>query len=347
MRCPLPVLSFAVLGVIACGDPPPVATIDMRPRVEAVAVEALGDHAPRTVHTTVRAARDVWMTPLRAGRVVAREVEIGDPVRSGQILLRLDGREAEASLAIAEAAVRDAEAAHEEAQARQARVEALGTGASEAQRDEVRTAVARTQAAVDRAQGERDRARVNRDHHQIRAPFDGEIAAIDPEVGETVGTSVPVVRVVDLTGRRLELGLLADERARATDAEIIVRAAGRAWPAHVTRIASAASATDGTWEATVVLDGTDGPAPGTPVDVTVAVPRTWPEGAVAVPRRAIDDGVVFVVEGTQVRRVDVTPGGTLHDRVAVVGIAAGDRVVTHRNEPLSDGDAVVVVEPPP
>lgn len=349
VQCDLLVMGVAggLMLAMGCGEEPPVTSVDLRPRVEVVQAAPAPTASSRSVSSTATAWLDAWLTPMRAGRVVSREAEPGDRLREGAPILELDARDARAMLASAEAALADAIAARDEVERRKGRVIALGDGASDAQRDEVLSGLARAEAAVARAEAERDRARVNLADHTLRAPFDGELVSLDPEVGESVGTSSPIARMVDARALRVEVGLLSDELegARAEGAAFEVQIGGRAWPAELVHVAPAADPRTGTWLATLRL--AEGPAPGTPVTVGIQLPRVGLDGAVSLPREALHEGVVHLVEDGRIREVAVDLVDARGARVLVAGLPADARVVTFHNDPLSEGDEVVVVEPPP
>ncbi|MBM4393461.1 MAG: hypothetical protein FJ090_20245, partial [Deltaproteobacteria bacterium] len=96
----------------------------------------------------------------------------------------------------------------------------------------------------------------------------------------------------------------------------------------------------------VVLNGAPlGLLPGMAVRGEVVVAEL--ANALAVPRDAVVNGAVFVVDGDKAREVRVTVLDAGRDSLVVDAmLAAGDRVVVRGNEALSDGGAVSPVGPP-
>lgn len=337
---------LVAVGLGGCAEPLPMASVDTRPRVGWVEAVAPPPATTRAVPAVVAAWRDASLTPLRGGHVARRPVSAGDRVAAGAVILALEDREARAVEASARAAVREATAVRDEAVRRLRRLEALERGASDAQVDEAASALARAEAAVARAEAEADRASANLAYHTLRAPFAGEIVAVGPEVGEAVGTAQPVARLVDLSARAVEIGLPAADRAAVlrdgaafTVADDLTR-----WPATLDHVAPAADGATLLWTVRLRLD--DGPPPGTPVTVTLTLPRAA-AGGVLVPARAVEAGQVWRLDGDRPAPVAVEVVDRDADGVVVTGLSVGDRVVMHRNAPLVAGEPVVLVEPPP
>lgn len=347
MRAPMLRILPVLWWLAGCGEDPPPVDLDARPRVETHAVAPRGSEVHRSIPVVVRAWRDVEITPLRGGRVQGRPVEVGDRVARGQVLLQLDARSAEAALAVARAALEDAEAMREELGARRRRVRALGDGASGAQIDEVEAAWLRADAGVRRAAAEVERARLEVEHHQLRAPFAGELVSLVPEVGASVGTAAPVARLVDLEHRRVEVGLLHHEleAVRAGRAHFEVSVGVERWEASLAFQAAAADPRSGMWTATLRMS--DGPAPGTPGTLNLSLQEPSWEEALPVPRHAVQGGQVFVVDAGVVEPVAVAVVGARGEWLWVNGLSEGARVVTHHNQPLEAGMAVVELEAPP
>ncbi len=187
--------------------------------VGAASVEVV-QHVTRTPHRTAHVTRGAVAGVLRAegrlqpltsarigslgpGQVVAVEVEVGDSVRRGQILARLDDLEERA-------AVNDARAALDTAEIHRARAEkhvieelvALdddGWSAGDAAADDLLTGTAgdaqldlmTAQTQLARASSRRALARAILARRSIRAPIDGVVLARSIDPGETITASPP------------------------------------------------------------------------------------------------------------------------------------------------------------
>lgn len=132
-----------------------------------------------------------------AGKIVAREVMLGQTVHRGQVLARLDGSDAVLQTDAARAALQAASSNLKTAQddlaryQRLVRIGAVSRSAYDHQRD--RTAAA--QASYQQAQRQYDLRGNQLRYTELRADHDGVITAVDAEVGQVVAAGQTVVRL--------------------------------------------------------------------------------------------------------------------------------------------------------
>lgn len=158
-------------------------------------VRAPGKIEPRT---QVKVSADI------PGKVVVLNVKEGDPVKRGQLLLRLDdtqyrtaNAQAAAALASARARLREAESAMRVTDANFKRQKALFEqkllsqaewDAATNSHEQARVALATAQEEVTRAQAAKDASADNLSKTRFIAPFDGVVSALNVEKGEIVVT---------------------------------------------------------------------------------------------------------------------------------------------------------------
>jgi RND family efflux transporter MFP subunit len=144
------------------------------------------------------------------GTLERLDVNVGDHVKAGTPIARLDSRSITRDLAMAEASLRVAEAEHdrlvielEDASERQARLrgipELVPREQLEAAGSQQQMAAARLRGSVADLAGKRARTDQLREmlrDAQIVAPFDGTIAARYVDAGTTVSRSARIVRVI-------------------------------------------------------------------------------------------------------------------------------------------------------
>ena len=332
-----------LLGGCVVEAPPPV--FDTTPRVQVVVVAPAPAALERTLLSTAEPARDAVLSPMRPGRVVRRAAPPGEWVKAGAPVLVLASGEATANLALAEAAVLEADAVLGEAERQQARSEAMGDGTSQAQRDAAGTALARAQASRAAAKAQRELASVYLAQLTVRAPFDGQVAWLEPQVGEAVPAGAPVARVVDPSSLRVVVGLLEDEvlLAREGGASFTVRAGATSVPATLVSVAPAASPRSRDWAAELQVEGTPFPL-GVPVEVTLALPAASDAGL--LPPRAVSESAVWVFDGSTVSRRPVDVVAEHRAGLLVRGVAVGERVVLYAAADLHDGEAAVLLQAP-
>ena len=208
-------MSPLAIGTAGCGGGEAADAVRARapsPEPAVVAVETAAA-VEREVATVIRAtgtfvadeASDV--TPLVAGSVVETPVNVGDVVKAGQVIVRLDPRNANLDLQHAEAALQQAVA-----QAQNAKVEAERHAALVKSGDISRSTYEKltTQLPRPKRRSRRRRARVASaqkavDDTTITAPFAGHVTARPVSVGEYVTTSSKLVTIVRIQPIKLEL----------------------------------------------------------------------------------------------------------------------------------------------
>jgi membrane fusion protein (multidrug efflux system) len=200
-------------------------------------------------------------------------------------------------------------------------------------------------------------ARLSAGRCVIVAPIDGVVQMADLEVGESVASNQKIARIVDVSRLEIPLRIPASSRALApvgAKATVTARADGRTFEGSVARVAPEDDPMSRT--ATVFIeikqpdDAAAALAPGAFVEAKIVTGGSAPR--IAVPRRAIRDETIAVVESGRVRmrRVSVdfpysgTPeGAELADvdwAVLSDDIAPGTLVVIDGSRSLAEGQAI-------
>jgi RND family efflux transporter MFP subunit len=183
-------------------------------------------------------ARDkVDVAAKQAGEVVEILVRIGDRVKAGAPLARLDQRPIREALAVTRAELEAARAdlararlEIEETKERLDRRQALAASVAREELESARYAMRRASAARDRADAEvgHQRARLQQLERQltdatITAPFSGTIAMRYLDPGVIVAAGTPVVRLIASEDLWVRFAVPADHAGRlAVDAEVVV-----------------------------------------------------------------------------------------------------------------------------
>ncbi|MEN5117984.1 efflux RND transporter periplasmic adaptor subunit [Luteimonas sp. TWI662] len=286
---------------------------------------------------------------LSGQRVTALEVDVGQWVKKGQVLLRLDHRSLDSELAQADASLRQAHAAQALAQMNYARSETLAAQQliSAGNLDELRAARLNAEAQTATARAARDAAQLRRDFADLRAPADGLISKRLVQPGQVVAAGTELLRLI--RDGRLEWRA---ELPEAQLADVVVGNAVVLQYADQTiegRIRAVSPGVDGQTRTGTVY--ADLPAPG-PLKAGVFVDGRIVTGegqVLTVPTASIvqRDGhsYVFGIDDQQrATRRRVRTGQTVAGRTAIVdGLAAGDRVVLDGAGFLGEGDRVRVV----
>jgi RND family efflux transporter MFP subunit len=187
--------------VAACGsaEPPPAAT----PAASLVVTTVLPVSREVAVSIAVSGSVSAWQemslgVELTGNRATEVLVEVGDRVRAGQPLLRLDSRTLNVQFRQAEASVTQAEAALELAQANSARGDSLvGQGLiSSSDSDKLRADLRSAEAQLITAQADRDAARLRLGFATLSAPDDGIISARSVQPGQVVSAGSELLRLI-------------------------------------------------------------------------------------------------------------------------------------------------------
>ncbi|MEX0708459.1 MAG: efflux RND transporter periplasmic adaptor subunit [Woeseia sp.] len=134
---------------------------------------------------TSRALRSIVLQPETSGEVIAVNFQPGQRVSSGDALVRLDSREQELAVALAEVRLEDATRLYDRYQR---------TGDSGAV---LPTAIDAARTAVEAARIERDRARVNLDYRTIEAPFGGFVGITEVDPGDRINPDTLITTLDD------------------------------------------------------------------------------------------------------------------------------------------------------
>lgn len=273
------------------------------------------------------------------GKLTERLVEVGDTVKTGQVIARLDPADQQLGIEAARQAVSAAEASYAQAKSDLTRFGELFRqgfiSAAEFDRRKAAHDVAGAQLSQARAQ-----LSVNRNQAEyttLRAPSEGVVTAVAAEVGQVVGAGQAVLRVarpgftevaVSVPENRLK------EVRRGMDVRVNLWAAPeRLYRGRVREIAPAADAVTRTYLAKVtVLDPDDGVQLGMTANVFLDVAAD--PGEVRLPSTALfqkgAEPAVWIVDPatSQVRLRPVTIGRFADDHVVVTaGLKPGDTVV--------------------
>ena len=191
------------------------------PKVPTAAVEGAGATAGFELEGSLQAVQQSTVAAQVPGNVLVLAVKAGDRVRSGQLLARIDDREAQAGLAQRDAAIAqvDAELRNARIAAERAR-ELRGQGfVSQAAVDAAETQLKATQAALAQAQAARSLAALARGHATVTAPFDAVVLATHLEAGDLAAPGRPIATLYAPGRLRAVVQLPASRSAAARAAE--------------------------------------------------------------------------------------------------------------------------------
>lgn len=345
----LPLAAMTALLLTGCKEaalppapPRPVVTMTIEP----VTTETFGPFA-----STVEPRYQSQLGFQTSGRMIARDVYIGDAVKKGQRLAALDPTLAQFAVTRAKANVADAKAqvANTEGIASRQRILAGGGNATQAALDNAVAGLATTKARLEQMQAA---LRVSEDqigYTELDATFDGVVTAWSAEVGQYITTGQSVVTIARPDVREAVVDI-PDELIRGVspgmDFLVRVQAAPQfTTKARVREIGPLADSATRTHRVRMTLE--DPPRAfriGTMI--TASVTREIAPKILVPPRAVVDDDGkrwvwMLAKDGASVSRREVTISGSEGDKALVAsGLAGGDRIVTVGVNSLHEGEAV-------
>ncbi len=297
-----------------------------------------------TAFGTVKAARELVVTPQVAGRVIEVSDQLipGGQFKQGQVMIRIDPRDYEYALKQAEASLETAKfnLEMEEGRGRVAQRdwELLG---DEVDIDDVDSRMAlraphlaEKQAALASAKSRVEKANLDLSRTVIAAPFDAMVDMESVEVGQTVSAGSRLATLVGTDTYRVEIGIPLD------DVSAVVPAEG------ITREASVTLATGGgkgvTYQGFVSgLTGSVDPA-GRLARVLVVVPDPIGQSSGRSVPLLLDAYVEVSIEGPAVEQVLSLPRSVVREG-DLIWVAGANNRLAFRSIEILGGDVDTVL----
>lgn len=322
--------AVALLVLAGCGRPTPPdvpAATELPPaKVDVTAVRAETVSTFAEITGTVRPERRAQVAAKVMGAIADMPVVLGQNVRAGDLLARIDAGEISARVVQAQAQLSAARRDLERER------ELLTKGASTA--DMVRGLEDR----FDGAQAMVREAEVMLDYTKVRAPFDGVVARKLANAGDLASPGYPLLEIEGTADFRVEAGIPASlARALSNGAPVLIElpSSGKTIEGRLTEMSSSADPDARTVEAKIAVPA--GTAVRSGEFARVRVPGA-PVRMLLVPASA-------VATLGQMQRVFVAGDGNRAVlRIVKTGAMRGDRVEVLAG--LDEGDKVVVAPPP-
>ena len=369
------VLSAALLSACRGSDAVDAAPPQQRKPVAVPVALVTAEQEPVTLEATgsFQPQESSDVPPEASGRVVATPVDVGQFVSAGQVLVRLQGvdadlrlEEARANISKAEAAIRLAESQNTLAMTTAQRYSALlATGdVSRTVFDQARTEGETSQQDVNTARASLLQARAQLAQAEkaardvvVAAPFRGFVADRKVSLGEYVQPSTPVVTLVQIDPLRLQLTIPAVQAAQiSVGQEVTARVDAypdRIFAGEITSVNPSITAESRSFIVEARVRNEDRLLkPGMFATASIAQGRS--RQVILVPRSAVVEDVntnsfrVFVIDDRQRARLRVVQLAPRQqgDQVRIAsGLEAGQRVATGNLGPLYDTAPVTVAAP--
>ena len=341
-----------VCAALAACSKPVEKTEDIRP-VRAMVLASSDIDVNAEFAGEVRARVESKLGFRVGGKIVSRKVDVGMPVKRGQVLMALDPQDLQLSQAQAMAALRSAETSRDLAQADAQRYRELRSKnfVSQAVLDEKESGLRAAQSAVD-AQQALYRGQSNQANYAtLTADVDGVVTLVEAEVGQVVAAGTPVVQVAKAGEKEIVIGLPEDKvdaLRKLSDVQVRLWAdPTRSVAGKIREISPVADPATRTYTAKVTIPDSLADAKlGMTAVVQFASRTATPQ--IKVPLTALyhekATTSVWVVERGVVRLVPVTVAGAAgNDLVLGSGVKAGQTVVTAGVNLLKPGQKVTIL----
>ncbi|GMW05295.1 MAG: efflux RND transporter periplasmic adaptor subunit [Gammaproteobacteria bacterium] len=348
----LPVLAVSALVLLsACGGGDEELPPEIRP-VRTVTIATNTADGTTALTGTVQAENEINQSFRIDGRLIERHVSVGDPVRAGQLIARLDSQNEESSLQSARAQLAAAQARLVEASNNFDRMRDLvaENAVSRAQFDQAEANRTAAASQVESAQSQVTLAENRLGYTRLESSVDGVVTTTAAEPGEVVGAGRMIVQVAREGAR----DAVFDVPARIKDSAIgrnpqititlvsdpTVTAKGR-----VREVSPRADAVTGTFRVRVGL--IDPPAAMRLGSTVTGRMRLGESAVIEIPASAVfrseRQSAVWVVDresgAVSTRNIEVR-SSTPSTVIVAAGLAPGDVVVTAGVQALRPGQKV-------
>jgi len=334
--------------------------------VKAMKVSDVVQFRQRQFPGTAKATQEVELAFRVSGPLITLPVNIGDEVKAGDVVARIDPRDFEVSLNNVRGQLNKTQANAKRAQSefdREMHILEQDPGATSqtavdrkrSQRDQARADITSLQASV-------TAARDSLDYTYLKAPFDGTVVKKFVENFEDVQAKQPIVRIVD--DSRIEMVISIPENLIAlvpgvANIEVVFDTfPDRIIPAEIKEIGTEASSTTRTYPVTLIMDQPDdikilsgmaGKATGEPADADASkIPRgkQVPLTAIFSPDD-IEKTYVWIIDNQSktVSKREVIMGKLTDTGIMVTdGLEAGDWIAIAGVHYLREGMKVRILE---
>ena len=353
-RCGVFFLCAAAGWLTGCSRPEPLPEPVRAVKLLTVGVGALQSQVEYAGE--VRARVESRLGFRVAGKIVQRQAELGQRVRSGQVLAQLDPQDYQLAAQAAQAQVSAAQTQRDLAAADLQRYAALKNqnfiSGAELQRREATLQAA--QAALAQARAQSSAQGNQAQYTRLQADASGVVTGIDAEPGQVLAAGTPVLRLAHDGARDVVIAVPEDKVTRLEPGQPVqVRtwSTGESLPGTVREVAASADPVTRTFTVKVKIDPATAPPLGSTVHVVPQALAAKGLQAIKLPTTALrQEGqatAVWVYEAdkgtvrSQVVQVATADG---NDAVIVGGLTPGMQVVSTGVHVLTPGQKVVVFQ---
>lgn len=343
-------LAMSSLLLLAACKQEVAAPEEIRPvRTETIA--ATSAQTSREFAGEVVARHEAALAFRVGGKILERRIDVGSPVKFGQVLAKLDPQDLALNVKAAQAQKESALAQLTQQKLELARAQSLQQKnfVSQAEVDRLQTAALAAELSLKQAQAQADLASNQLEHAELRADAAGVVTQVAAEQGQVVAAGQTIVRIAREGAREIAVDVPEDLRAAlqiGQSADIQLWALkGESFKGKIREIAPAADIQTRTFRVRIALDAQHADA-SLGMSATVRLAAASSANTMTLPMSALNgEGNaqsvwLFDSASSSVKSHPVTVTALSGNRVEVAGLQVGDRVVTAGVHMLREGQKV-------
>ncbi|WP_426239094.1 efflux RND transporter periplasmic adaptor subunit [Pararhizobium sp. DWP1-1-3] len=331
------ILSAAVLVLSGCSEEKAETKEIVRP-VKVIEIAAIDTSRTLSYSGTVRARTEMNLGFRVNGKIIARLVDIGQRVKSGDLLARIDPSDYQLALTSAQANLDATERQVETTELARVRAEQLFAKnvAPKSQLEQATLSYNQAVATRDSARSTLDQAKNQVSYTDLKSDQNGIVTAVSADIGQVVGSGTPVVSVAVDGEKEVLVAIPETDIAQFKPGKVVTVGfwsdAALMLQGKVRELSGSAELQSRTFAVRISLPNDPNVLLGMTAGILAAAADT--QQLVSIPLSALakkgDQPIVWTVDRT---------AGTVHSRPVKVTDFSGDGV--RIAEGLKPGDVVV------
>lgn len=322
MHLRIGIFSFAALLFYGCSEKETEAKQIVRP-VKYALVEQAGGLQQKTFSGTTQSASKANLSFRSNGLLVVQNAKVGQRVKKGELLARLDQKDVKLAYDQAAADVQNAKAQYEAASSALARTKQLyeTNNASLNDYEMAKSSYSSAETAYEISKNRLDLQASQISYTEIVAPMDGIVSAVNANINEVVSPGSPIIVMSREGDNDMEVIVGLPERyitdvSSGEDVRISVSSVEELCDGIITEVGYASSNAAGTYPVVVSMELSENAAirPDMPAEVTFSFGSNDDSLKLIVPVKAVSNGT----DGSYVYALEKAKGETYKVRKKAV-----------------------------
>ncbi|SDL36331.1 RND family efflux transporter, MFP subunit [Kriegella aquimaris] len=342
------------LVLASCGEKEAKMVVDnsVAVPVQVRAVTENTENSFVTVSGKIEAAKSANISTRMMGYVDKIYVQVGDKVKSGQLLLSVNNADVSAKLAQVNAGITEATAAYTNAKKDYERFTSLfkENSASQKELDDITANYNMAQARLESAKQMKNEVNAQLSYANIRAPFNGVVTNKFINAGDMANPGMPLLEV-ESPGKHQVLAMVPESEIldikTDTEVNVVLKSLDKSVKGKVIEVSTSAKNTGGQYLVKVMLEASDANIlSGMYATVQFPVERKANATAVMIPTEALVEkgqltGIYTVSESNTALLRWIRLGRIFGDKVEVLsGLSQDEKYIVSSDRKLFNGAKV-------